>query len=93
MPSERHRDKYPCRLRDVREAKMLTREQLSSLTARIAEADPVLYRFVTYETLRNLEAGFVRPRLTTARTLSEVLGLPADEIFPEGIDSGARHHL
>lgn len=69
---------------------MLTREELSALTNTAAESDSVRFRKVTYETLRNLESGFVRPRTATARTLSHVLRAEIEELFPAGVDHGTR---
>lgn len=69
---------------------MLTRKELSALTNTAAKTDPARFRKVTYETLRNLESGFVRPRTATARTLSHVLQAKIEELFPAGVDHGAR---
>ncbi|HEY0865818.1 MAG TPA: hypothetical protein VGE01_00480, partial [Fimbriimonas sp.] len=70
--------------------RLLTRGQLEDLTRRLEERDPALYRTVGFEAIKSLEAGWTRPRTTTARTLCEVLGVPVEELFPSGVDFGPR---
>jgi transcriptional regulator with XRE-family HTH domain len=91
VPNERIRDRYPSRMREFRERALMTRLEFFHASQRLAEQDPSRYKAVTTETLRNLEGGFTKPRLSTARTISAVLGVPAEVIFPGGFDSGARH--
>lgn len=91
MPNERIRGRYPSKVRELRERALLTRVEFWHRSVRLAESNPDEFRAVTTETLRNLEGGFTKPRPSTARTVSAVLGAPATEIFPNGIDSGRRH--
>lgn len=91
MPNERVRDRYPNRLREFRERALLTRVEFAKKSELLAAGDPHTHRFISHETLRNLEGGFTRPRLSTARTIAAVLGVPAELLFPAGFDSGNRH--
>lgn len=91
MPNERVRDRYPNRLREFRERALLTRLEFAHKSELLATSEPSTHRFISHETLRNLEGGFTKPRLSTARTISAVLGVPAEVIFPGGFDSGNRH--
>lgn len=78
-------------MRELRERALLTRVEFWQRSVKLAESSPDEFKAVTTETLRNLEGGFTRPRPSTARTVAAVLGVPATEIFPNGIDSGRRH--
>jgi hypothetical protein len=90
VPNERIRDRYPSRMREFREQALLTRLEFFHASKKLAEQDPDRFKVVTTETLRNLEGGFTKPRLSTARTIAAVLGVRAEVIFPGGFDTGAR---
>jgi transcriptional regulator with XRE-family HTH domain len=59
------------RIKELREAKGIRREDIASLA------------FVSYETIRRLEMDDgARPTLAVARRIADVLGVTVDEVFP-----------
>ncbi len=67
------------RLREVRERKLVTQEELAERSG------------VTRANISRLENGLQRPRIGTARRLAAALGVTADELIDwEADDGGAK---
>ena len=77
--------KYPNLLRDKRESAPLTRVQLADLSAEKLALDPKKYSAISVRGLERLEGGEVQPRMKTAVTMAEILGVPINELFPHGL--------
>jgi transcriptional regulator with XRE-family HTH domain len=75
------RDRFPNSLMRERQAKGLTREELSVQTRALAASD-VNAAVVTVAYLQKLERGISMPRKTVAETLSRVLQREVAELFP-----------
>jgi DNA-binding XRE family transcriptional regulator len=90
MPNQKERGKYPNNLRVLREERLLSRDQLAELTERLALEDSVRYKALSPSTVKSLELGWTRPRMSTALVLSTFFGKPVDELFPAGLDDGNR---
>lgn len=82
---------FPNRLREVREAQLLSRATLIELCRRLAQEDSARYAPPSMTTLHGLENGSRRPRMRTAATLSTVLNVPVETLFSSGLDSPARN--
>lgn len=91
MQDSSHDQPFPNELRAHRDRACLTRQQLSALSARLAEADSVQFTYVGYTTIQNLERGLSQPRASTARTLAQVLQADVREVFPRGLDVKSRY--
>ncbi len=88
---ENETPQFPNRLREVREARLLSRAGVIQLCRRLSDEDDARFARVSMTTLHDLECGLHRPRLRTAATLSKVLEEPVDQLFPSGLDSTARN--
>src|SRR5436190_58562 len=91
MPESSNKPQFPNELRAYRDRACLTRRQLSALSARLSESDPVQYTYVGPTTIQNLERGLSQPRVSTARTLSHLLGTDPKNVFPSGLDVKSRY--
>lgn len=70
---------------------MLTRAALKALCHRLADNSPGVFTTIGLSTLRDLEAGLTRPKLTTLSTLAAALQVGRDELFPNGHDDPIRN--
>jgi transcriptional regulator with XRE-family HTH domain len=77
---------HPNRLRALREAQGLTREQLAARVADLARENGPEFRVISLSALRSLELGLSRPRAATAGALAKALGRSAADVFPSGMD-------
>lgn len=91
MPTQKNECKYPNGLREARLLRCLTRRQLSELTGRLHQLDPLVDVLVSDSAVKALEAGWSRPRLRTMATLCRVLEVSASQLFPLGADDGIRN--
>ncbi len=82
---------YPNNLRQVREQVLLSRASLVLACKGLAEKDAVRFTALSISTIRSLEVGLTRPRLTTAATLAVALGVSAADLFPDGLDDPVRN--
>ena len=77
---------FPNRLREKREAAMMTRAQVALRCKQLAAEDATRYIPVSSSAIRDLETGKRRPRPSTAATLAAALQADAHLLFPCGFD-------
>ena len=82
---------YPNRVRELRLAAFMTRDQLAAGTAALAAEDAAAFASVTARSLEALEQGRTRPRLRTAAAIAKALEADAAHVFPHGPDDGMRN--
>lgn len=82
---------YPNRLRELRLAAFLTRQQLADKTVVLAEEEPNSYSAVPVRRFERLERGEMRPRIRSAAAIAKALEMDPTEVFPLGPDDGIRN--
>lgn len=84
---------YPNKLRELRLAAFLTRQQLADKTAVLAELEPSSYSSVPARRFERLERGEMRPRIRSAAAIAKALEMDPTEVFPLGPDDGIRNSI
>ena len=87
----RYQEKYRNKLREARVGAKLTRDQLLRRCRTLHDEDHERFVSLGLTTLKQIEAGSVRPRLKRAVTLAAALGATVEDLFPLGWDDTARN--
>ena len=87
----RYEEKFKNNLRQARTEAHLTRDQLLKLCRTLHEKDQERYVTLGLTTLKEIEAGALRPRLRRAVTVAVALGKSVEDLFPLGWDDTPRN--
>jgi len=87
----RYEERYANRLREARYGAKLTRDQLLQRCQALFQEDHGRYVTLGLTTLKEIEAGAVRPRLKRAVTLAAALEVTVESLFPLGWDDTVRN--
>lgn len=82
---------FPNRVRELRLARLMTREALSEATKALEASDSAAYGSVSARTLERIETGKARPRVRPAAAIAKALEAEPGEVFPHGPDDGLRN--
>lgn len=88
---QRYEEKFKNNLRQARTEAHLTRDQLLQLCRTLYDQDQERYVTLGLTTLKEIEAGALRPRLRRAVTLADALGKTVEDLFPLGWDDTPRN--
>lgn len=90
-PRPRYEERHANKLREARHGAKLTRDQLLQRCQALYKMDQERYVTIGLTTLKEIEAGAVRPRLKRAVTLAAALEATVEYLFPLGWDDTARN--